>query len=135
MWARYLGISLVKWIGIFFLTVMLTAYAAPAWLNGYWLSLPIWIIIFFAAYGFAYWALHIKLPVRRDVILLVVIWMAVTIVLEVSYEIMAVGQPVFILYSPDLYVQYLLEIIAILLAARVIRMRKLRSAAGEGMVA
>jgi len=133
LWLRYLGISLLKWFGIFTVNLIFVSYVAPSFLKGYLLSLPIWALVFLVSYWFAFWAMHLKLPGKREVTGLIIIWMVSTICLEVFYEIMAVGRPIFILHSPDLYVQYLLEIAAILLAARMLRKRKMRAASGEGM--
>ena len=129
---RYIGISIVKWIAVFTAISVLTTYVANG-LTGYVLALPVWALAFAMAYGFAYWALHPTMPGKRELTRLILIWMVVTIVLEVYYELLTIGQVVFILYSPDLYVQYLLEIIAIFFAARTIRRKKFRSAAGEGL--
>jgi hypothetical protein len=135
MFLRTLGISIVKWIAVFFAVTVFTSYVAPKSLHGYWLALPIWVMVFAIAYGFAYWVFHIKIPSRRDLLLLIAIWMVVTICLEAFYEVMTIGQPVFLLYSPDIYVQYLLEIIAILVCAQRIRKEKMKSVSGEGLVA
>jgi len=133
MFFRYLGISIVKWIAVFSAIMIFTSYIAPQSLRGYWLALPIWILVCLIAYGFGYWAFHLTFPNRRDVIMLLIIWMVVTICLEAFYEIMTIGQPVFLLRSPDLYVQYLLEIVGVLLAIKRIRTQKMRAASGEGL--
>lgn len=135
LWPRYLGISVLKWISVFAAIVIFSAYVAPASWKGFFLAVPIWILAFALAYLFAFWALHVKIPGRRELITLIAIWMGVTIILQVSYEIFTIGRPVFIIYSLDLYVQYLLEVIAILLAGRQVRAYRMKHALSEGLKA
>lgn len=130
---RYLGVSIIKWFGVYTTALVFVAYVAPSTMKGYLLALPIWALSTLVAYGFAYWAMHTKMPGKHEIIALITVWMVVTLCIEAFYEIMAVGSPVFLLHSIDLYVQYLLEIAAILFAARVLRKRKMRAASGEGM--
>lgn len=130
---RYLGISIIKWFGVFTVTLVFARYVAPDWMKGYALALPTWALISFVAYGFAFWAMHIKMPGKHEIITLLLVWIIVTFCLQAFFEIMAFGSPVFLLRSPDLYIQYLIEIASIMVAARVLRKRKMRAVSGEGI--
>ena len=132
-WLRYLGISILKWISIYVTMLLFVTYVAPSWLKGYWLALPMWALTLLIAYGFGYWALHFKIPARREIAILIGVWMVTTICIEIWYEILTIGRPVFLMHSIDLYVQYLIEIVGILLAARMIRAHKYRVVSGEGI--
>ncbi len=131
MWLRYLGISIVKWITVFTAMSVMTMYITGG-LRGYLLDIPIWAMAFAVAYGFAYWALHPTIPGKRELIQLIIIWVVVTLTLEAFYEILSIGQIVFV-YGPDFFGQYLFEIAAIFLAARVIHNKKIRAAGSEGL--
>ena len=133
MFFRYLGISIVKWIAVYTAILVFTMYVAPSWLRGNWLAIPIWIMVSAISYGFATWAMHIRIPTKNDLILLITVWMVVTICIEVFLETMAYGQPYFLLHDYQNYVQYLFEIVAILYAARVLRKKKMKKAGGEGL--
>jgi len=133
MFFRYLGISIIKWIAVYTAILTFTMYVAPPGLRGNWLAIPIWIMVSAISYEFATWAMHIRIPTKRDLILLISIWMVVTICIEWFVESMAYGQPYFLLHDYQNYVQYLLEIVAILYAARVLRKKKLKRASGEGL--
>ncbi len=132
MWFRFIGISLLKWVADTVAIMLVLGYVVPHSWHGYALSFPIWIMTTALAYGFAYWALHPSYPTQKNVIILLIVWMVITFMFEASYEVFIIGVP--ILFSNiDTIVQYMLEIAAILMVARVLRIKKMHSAAGEGI--
>lgn len=135
MWLRFLAISFLKWMALNFLSILFFEYIAPSSWHGFVLAIPIWILSFAVAFGFAEWAFKTKFPERKTIATLLVIWMIVSYTLHILQAQFLMGSALFVINSIDIYVQYLLEILAILLAARTTKKRKILSLLGEGMEA
>jgi hypothetical protein len=133
MWFRFTYITIFKWAATTIISFVLSAKILPLALTGYWLSLPLWIIVFLLSFGFAYWALMPRMPGRRETALLLTVWFLTTFLLQIGAELYIVGKPLFIVYDRVLHVQYFLELVAILLAAYLVRMKKIHAVLGEGM--
>lgn len=134
MWLRTIGISFLKWLINYYLVVVMIVYALPADWHGYAITIPMWMLSLIVAFGFAYWLFHSHLPTSRDTAIVIVIWMVVSLTLQIFHAFYYMGTLAPLIYGPDMYVQYLLEIIAILSASYYLRRKKIQSTLGEGLV-
>ena len=96
-------------------------------------QLDAWALAFLVAFVCAEWAFRKRLPEQRDIMLLLGIWMTVTITLQLLFAQFILGSVLFVINSPDIYIQYLMEIVAIFLSAKLTRKRKVRSVISEGL--
>ena len=135
MWLRFTLISLLKWFAQLTASALIVRYVMPAGWSGYAISAPMWLVNFGLAFGFAEWAYRKTLPGRRETIRLLICWMVVTITLQLLFAQFFLGSVLYFTGSLEMYVQLLLEVLAILLAARVTRKRKMNKVLSEGIEA
>jgi hypothetical protein len=133
LWLRYLGISFLKWVVTYAATALLIVYVLPKNLSGYGLAAFAWLVAFGISFACAEWAFSIQIPGKRETAMLVAIWMVVTLSLFILYFWYFFGTVSPFIYSVDTYIQLLLELLAILLAAYLTRRRKIKAAFGEGL--
>lgn len=133
MWLRYFFLSGLKWFVQYFVVSFLTIFAVPIGLSGYLLSVPLWLVTFFIAFIFAEWVYSNHLPNNKNTAILIVIWMAVSLMLYIFLAYFILGSINYVINSIDIYVQLLLEVIAILLATKMIRKNRLSKVLSEGM--
>jgi len=132
---RYIGIAFLKWVMMYFVLMLAIQYIVPESLGGWWLALPMWILASAVAFPFAYWALHPSAPTKKGIIELAVVWVVVSALLQIGYDWMIWGQFIFSFNSPELLIQYALEIGMIVIAALYIRKKKLKASMPKGMEA
>jgi hypothetical protein len=133
MWLRALLISALKWIAYIAASSVLLRFVLPDGWSGYALSFPLWVLAFVIAFVFAEWLFGARSADRRDTAIALGVWMAVTIVLQAILTAFVIGDVYVFLNSYDTYIQLLLEILAILLAARWMRMKRVHAVLGEGL--
>lgn len=132
MWLRYLGFSFLKWlVNLFVLSLLF--YALPHTWGGFILAVPAWIVSFIIAFAFAELAFGKELPGKRETVSLLVVWMLVSFTMQLLYSWFFLGTVAPVIISIDTYVQYVLEILAIVMAAYITRRRRIRFELGEGM--
>lgn len=134
MWLRTIGISFLKWLANYFVTILLIVYLLPSDWHGYFIVIPMWILSFIVALTFAFWLFHPRLPTSRDTAIVIVIWLAVSWSIQVFHAFYYFGTLAPLIYGPDMYVQYLLEILAILGMSYYMRRKKIQATLGEGLV-
>ncbi|MBI5655191.1 hypothetical protein HZC53_06095 [Candidatus Uhrbacteria bacterium] len=113
MWLRFAAISALKWIVQNFLTILVLLYLIPNSWHGYTVAAPVWVLTVVVSAAFAYWALHIKRPSWKNVILLAVIWFVISLFFQTIFEFIFLGRLFFILRSLELLLIFLLEILTI----------------------
>jgi hypothetical protein len=133
MWLRYLIVSFFKWLVNLFAVSLLFMYVLPSTWGGYALSFPAWIVSFIVAFACAELAFGKELPGKRETLRLLAVWMVVSLTLQILYAWFFFGTVSPVVRSLDVYVQYVLEIFAIVLAAYLTRRRKIKWELGEGM--
>ncbi len=133
MWFRFFSISVLHWIAATAAAFLMVRFVFPQGLLGIALEIPMWILMFGLALGFAMWAFDKKLPGKRETAWLLGIWFITTFIIQAAFEINLYGRPAFLLYSTDLHLQYFLEILGILFAAYLTRRRKIHAVLGVGM--
>ena|SRR3989344_2748454 len=133
MWFRFLVISVIKWFLFFMVSGLFLQFVVPESWRGYQIAVPLWALAFLVAFVCAEWAFRKRLPEQRDIMLLLGIWMTVTITLQLLFAQFILGSVLFVINSPDIYIQYLMEIVAIFLSAKLTRKRKVRSVISEGL--
>ncbi|MBP9864006.1 hypothetical protein KBC54_00965 [Patescibacteria group bacterium] len=134
MWLRTIGVSFLNWIANYILVIFVIVYLLPNDWSGYANTIPMWIVSAFVAFGFAYWLFSSRLPSSRDTAAVIGIWMVVNATMQVFHAFYYLGSLAPLLYGPDIYVQYVLEIIAIMSASYYVRRKKMQSTFGEGLV-
>ncbi|MFZ2804284.1 MAG: hypothetical protein WA001_03600 [Patescibacteria group bacterium] len=132
-WLRYLGIAFLDWVVTYVITGLVVHFIVPPTWTGYALSLVVWLIAFGVTFAFAEWAFRSRLPGKREMGVMLGIWMVVTVSLFILFFWYFLGTIGPFIYSVDSYVQLLLDIVAILLAGYLIRRRKIKEAFGEGL--
>jgi hypothetical protein len=120
---RFIAISLLKWFVVLIVNMLLLQFVLPRAWTGYSLSASLWFVAFLISFFFAEWAFGKKFPHRHDVWKLLIVWMVISVTLQILHGIYVLGDVLYVINSPDFYVQYLLEILAILLAAQATRRR------------
>ncbi|MFH1620946.1 MAG: hypothetical protein ABIB04_02575 [Patescibacteria group bacterium] len=133
MFLRFLAIATLKWFTLHFLSALLIVFVLPASWQGFELSIPVWILSFAVAFGFAEWAFKLKIPDKKTISYFLIIWIIASFTLQILQAQFIMGSALYAINSIDMYVQYLLEIAAILLAARATTIRKFHSVMSEGM--
>jgi hypothetical protein len=133
MWFRFLVISVIKWFVFLIISSVLLQFVVPSSWSGYEIAAPMWLIAFLVAFAFAEWAFHRRMPEHSDTLLLFVIWMVVTLTLQLLHAQYVMGSILYVINSPDIYVQYLLEILAIFLASHLAHKRMMRGILSEGI--
>ncbi len=128
-------IASLKWFTLHVLTAFLIKFILPESWHGFWISVPVWILAFAVAFGFAEWAFKLNIPDKKTMTALLIVWMIVSLTLQILQAQFILGSVLFVINSIDIYAQYILEILAIFLAARAVRKRKINSILGEGMEA
>lgn len=134
MWLRTIGVSFLNWIANYILVIFVIVYLLPNDWSGYANTIPMWIVSALVAFGFAYWLFSSRLPSSRDTAAVIGIWMVVNATMQVFHAFYYLGSLAPLLYGPDIYVQYVLEIIAIMSASYYVRRKKMQSTFGEGLV-
>ena len=135
MWLRFISISALKWVVMNCVIVLVSLYLIPRTWHGYAIIIPMWLITFACAFGFATWALSKRLPSWRDLGWLVVIWLVVSLILQNVYEQLLFGYALWFLRSLDLLLGFVIEILAIVLAFYFVRRNKIKASLPKGMVA
>ncbi|MBU1032745.1 MAG: hypothetical protein ABII13_04700 [Patescibacteria group bacterium] len=121
---RFLGITFIKFIVTTFGLFTLYALILPDVIPGWGINIITWIITFALAYLFAYWAVFNIKPNRKDTLLLVFIWLLVTVTGFLLYGILYSVQGPWLLVRPEILVQLVLEVLAILMVAYQVRHKK-----------
>jgi hypothetical protein len=134
MWFRALSISFLKWMTFLIVSFVLLRFVFT-FLTGWWLAIPMWAVAFGNAFLFADWAFSKRTLSNKELAAFIVIWMVVTMTLQLLHAQFLTGDIRYALNSPELYVQYLLELLAIFLASSHARKKLMRSILGEGMSA
>jgi len=132
-WLRYLGVSFLKWVAVYAAVALVTQTIVPKTVSGYALAAVAWLVAFMVSFGFAEWAFITQIPGKQETVSLICIWMTVTLTIFIFYFWYFFGTVKPFLYSIDTYVQLLLELLAILLAAYLTRRRKIKATFGEGL--
>ncbi|MBP9869154.1 hypothetical protein KBC59_01170 [Patescibacteria group bacterium] len=132
MWFRLTGISLLKWMALLVVSALLLRYVFSG-LSGWWLALPMWAVAFGISFLFADWAFSVRTLSAKEMGIFIGIWMGITITLQLLYAQFLIGDVRYALNSIELYVQYLLELLAIFLASSHAQKKRMRSVLGEGM--
>ncbi len=134
MWLRTIGISFLKWIVSYFAVVFTIVYLLPSDWHGYAIVVPMWIVTSAVAGAFAYWLFHPHIPTSRTTAVTIGIWLVVSLSLQILHAFFYFGTLAPLIYGPDMYVQYLLEVIAVIGMRSYMRRKNIQSTLGEGMV-
>ncbi len=135
MWFRLFSIIFLKWIAnALAVFVSLRFFIPHAW-QGFLKAAPIWALSFVIAFVFAKWAFAARFPTRRDLFSLMAMWVVVSYTLNIFGSVLLFQTARVALYGTDLHLASAWELLAILLAALLVRRQKLRAALGEGMEA
>lgn len=134
-WFRFIAIISLKWIANILSVIILSFYVIPQEWQGYTRAALFWFLSFVIAFVFAEWAMRRLLPGRRVVVLLLSLWLFLSLLYQMLYGYVSLENVYAVLNSFDTYIQFLLESIALVLAARSVRQQKLAQVAGEGMEA
>lgn len=113
MWLRFAAISALKWIVQNFFMILVMLYLIPNTWHGYAVAAPVWVVTVIVSAVFAYWALHLKRPTWKKVVLLAVIWFVVSLFFQTIFEFIFLGRLFFIIRSFELLLNFLLEILTI----------------------
>jgi len=132
MWFRFLVISFLKWV-VVFASIAVLSHVAPTVINGWVLSVAVWIVAFILAFVFATWAFSKRLPVRKDTLLLVGIWIFIYFMGFFTYGILLSTNGIRLMVAPEILTQLAIEIVAVLFAAYSSKRRRIASVLGEGM--
>lgn len=132
MWFRFLVISFLKWVVVFAAIVVLSSIV-PNVLNGWLLTVLVWIMATVLAFVFAHWALSTRLPDRKDTLLLAAIWILIYVTGFLVYGMMFSTRGPGVLVSVEFLVQLALELAAVFFAAYSSKRRRIASVLGEGM--
>lgn len=130
---RYLVISFCKFVAHFMLTSLFMLYVLPRTWHGYAVSVPMWFVSFVIAFVFAELAFKTKMPGKNETALLLGIWMVVSLTLQIFLVVYLLGTVMPLINSFDVYIQYMLEALAILMSAYLTRRRKIKATFGEGL--
>ncbi len=133
MSVRLFSIVLLQWVTNLFAVLVLLQFVIPGSWQGNLKAVPIWLVSFLLAFLFAEWAFDKRLPERRDTIELILVWVVVSVTLNILGSVLVFKTARVALYGTDLHITMLFEIIAIVLAAHATRRRKILRALGEGM--
>lgn len=129
----YIYIPLVKWLAN--LTVVMVIYG---WIfpnpTDKWFELGLgWAISLVIAMLFAYWAMHWEVPHGKVLALMILLWVAVTAVMEMFISYYSFWNPFFTLLRYEFAVQILFEILGILIMVKVLRRRHAYNTVVEGI--
>ena len=133
MIVRFTSIVILKWLVSYFILVPAVVYIIPSATPSLVRDLIVWIVTALLALVFAEWAFNTKLPEKKDVIELFVIWLIVSAVLSMGTDVLMYGQPIFLLKSFQTQLQFVLELIMVPVAAYIARKRRMAHASGEGL--
>lgn len=135
MWFRFLSIVSLKWVANVLAMLLLLRFLIPHAWTGFLKAAPIWVVSFVIAFLFAEWALATRLPNTKNLFQLILTWIVVSYLLNILGSVFLFQTARVALYGTDLHLTSVMELLAILLAASVIRRRKLQAVLGEGMTA
>ncbi len=133
MWLRFAAISSLKWIANILAIILLSTYVIPGSWSGYVRAIPLWFLSFVVAFVFAEWALYWVHPGRLEIIRLLSAWLVLSLSYQVLYGYISLGNVYSVIYSFDIYAQFILEVCAVLLAAYALRRHKILSLLDEGL--
>ncbi|MFH1078280.1 MAG: hypothetical protein V1745_03315 [Patescibacteria group bacterium] len=132
MWFRFFLISFFKFLASM-ATIVVVIKILPDATPSVVILLLSWTIAFILAFVFASWALGTRLPIRKDIIMLVTIWLAIFATGFLTYGILLSVRGPRIIVSYEILVQLALEMGAMFLAVYSIRRRRFAAVLGEGM--
>ncbi len=133
MWFRFVTIISLKWSANILAVILLSTHVIPSAWSGYVRAIPLWFVSFVVAWIFSEWALRRVQPGRQEVALLLILWLMLSLSYQLLYGYISLGNVYSVINSLEMYIQFVLEICAVLLAAYAVRRRKVLSALGEGL--
>lgn len=135
MWLRYLGISFLNQVAQWTAFVITLRFILPDKTPLFLLNISMWALALLLSLFFAAWAFSGKLPTRLDALMLLVMRLLLAVTFWLAYGIFVSVRGPWAVVTPEILVQLGLEAAGVLIAAYIIRRRKIRSVLGEGMVA
>ncbi|MBI4138950.1 hypothetical protein HY479_02255 [Candidatus Uhrbacteria bacterium] len=129
---RYLGISFLKFTADILVILVLYTLVLPETFPPLALSALTWVVMFTVAFVFASWAVAKRIPVRQDMLALVAVWLTVTVGGYLIYGILLSSRGPWAAVSPELLIQYAVELVAIFFAVWRRKRRHAESNLGEG---
>lgn len=133
MWFRFLAISALNFAVTLASIFGLVLYILPEKTPLVLLNFANWVLAFLVTSLFSRWAFSKRLPTHQDSVLLVVFHLIVYLTGYLTYGLLLSDRGPLVVVSPEIVVQLVCEVAAIIVAAYHIRRRRLRSVLGEGM--
>lgn len=130
MFLRFLIVSFIKFVASMLAIYILYSYVIPSSFSGVLAFIPTWLVMFVLAFVFALLAFGKKAPKRQDMLMLIAIWMTVTICGFLLYGLLLSPRGVRASVAPEILVQFVLEVLAIYLAAFRLRRQSVESILG-----
>lgn len=131
----YVIVPLCKWIVNTLMVIFVFNYLYTNPINA-WLDLVIgWSMPALIAAPFAYWAFHKKLPTDKQLGIFILFWAGVTVAMEALLTIATWPFFMFttVIVRYEFLVQLIIEILVILIMARVLRRQQAYHEAVEGI--
>ncbi|MFA6099568.1 MAG: hypothetical protein WC750_01660 [Patescibacteria group bacterium] len=130
---KLIYIPLLKWLANMTVVMVIFGYLFPNPLNK-WLELSLgWAVSLLVAMFFTYWACHREVPHGKQLGLLIIFWVVVTVLMEMFLSYYTFYDPFFTLVRYEFAVQMLLEILGILTIVKVLRRQHAYNVAAEGI--
>lgn len=129
----YFLVPPLKWL-VNLTVIMLTYnYVFPEITNK-WLSLGLgWTLSALVAAPFAYWAFHRQLPTDRQLGIFIGTWLVISLIMDLLVSLMSYSESWTMIFRYEFIVQYLLEILVILVLHRVRKRHNAYHLAAEGI--
>ena len=134
MWLRSISITFLAWLVRLFLSALILQYVIPSSWRGYAVAAPMWLLGIGVVFAAAEWAFHERLPGKRETLIFLISWIGLTVVLQIMYSFFLFGTVLPFINSLEIYIQYVFEILTILVVAYLTRRRRIKDTLGEGMV-
>ena len=129
----YVLIPTLKWFANFGVVFLVFNYLYTTPINK-WVDMAVgWCLAFVVAAPFAYWAFHRRVLPDKQLAWFVGIWVVVTFAINVIVYLVAMPRPWLMLFRYEFAVQMVLEILAILVMARVMKRHQVYHETAEGI--
>lgn len=127
---RFLGISFLKWLAIFFSIAYLYGFV-PSGAGTILPTILAWVVVFVLSAIFVMLAFGSSVPSKRPTYTLIVVWFAVTVVCYGAYSIGISSMGLRAFFSVQIIGQMAVEAVAILITTYLLRRRSFKRELGE----